>query len=240
MLASASHTHSAPYGFANFPMYNTARSQPSHDRGLSLHQPPAVRRLHRRRSPPTRSSTPSSCTRSPLRCGVPTTTSAPPAPPGGPRGSAKDLTQNRSIEAHLADHGIILKRGAGASDQDPEGVPHHGSRGQRAAGRPAGRRSALGPPRPADALCAHRRGPDRPLVGVRQPRHGHPASFYSTTTTTTPPAVRVFEDEVRRFHKVPGRPVVNVYGNGDEGDQSAGLDAWVPSERTAWGAEALR
>src|SRR5690606_27974549 len=34
------------------------------------------------------------------------------------------VTANRSIEAHLADHGIELPRGAGSPEQDPEGAIH--------------------------------------------------------------------------------------------------------------------
>ena len=34
------------------------------------------------------------------------------------------MTANRSIEAHLADHGIQLSRGQGRPDQDPDGAAH--------------------------------------------------------------------------------------------------------------------
>ena len=44
------------------------------------------------------------------------------------------------------------------------------------------------------------------------------------------PALRVFESAVRREARVPTeRPVVDVYGNGNEGDQSAGLDGQGPA-----------
>jgi hypothetical protein len=34
------------------------------------------------------------------------------------------LTQNRSVEAHLADHGIVKERGSGSAAEDPQGVDH--------------------------------------------------------------------------------------------------------------------
>ena len=69
------------------------------------------------------------------------------------------LTANRSIEAHLADHGIFEAFGEGSVGDDPLGYAAHD--------RPRGQRAARRQDRSARPAC-----PDRDVVDVRRPRHG--------------------------------------------------------------------
>ncbi len=203
LLVSASHTHSGPGGYANFKTFNTAAP------GLAtvtdplsfyrlLDPPPAdpqlysflvrqvtaaVRRADRDRAP---------------------------AQAGWGRAEIHGLTQNRSIEAHLADHGIQRERGQGAAAEDPQGVDHT-----------------------IDAQVNVLRV-DK-LVGGRHVPIGGWSTFadHGTVTKSSFPyynqdhhasALQVFERAVRRSGRVPrGQAVLNVYGNSNEGDQSAGL-----------------
>jgi len=47
-----------------------------------------------------------------------------PAQAGWGRAEIHGLTQNRSIEAHLADHGLQRQRGQGSAAEDLQGVDH--------------------------------------------------------------------------------------------------------------------
>ena len=107
---------------------------------------------------PTRSCTRSSCARSRRRCAARTRTAAR-AQAGWGLAEIHGLTQNRSIEAHLADHGISRERG------ERLGGPGPGGRGPH--DRPPGERAARGQARPRAARA------DRRLVHLRRPRHGH-------------------------------------------------------------------
>ena len=127
------------------------------------------------------------------------------------------MTENRSIEAHLADHGIELPRGAGRPAQDPDGAAHTIDpnvdvlRVDRLA---PGRRVPLG----AWSTFANHGTVNRSTFG-----------YYNADHHAT--AARVFEAGVRRAGRVPRRrPVVNVYGNSDAGDVSAGLHAYGPAQ----------
>jgi neutral ceramidase len=116
----------------------------------------------------------------------------------------------------LADHGIDLPRGQGRPGQDPDGAAHTIDpnvdvlRVDRLAG---GRRVPLG----AWSTFAN---------------HGtvNHASFAYYNADHHASADRVFEAAVRRAGRVPAaRPVVNVYGNSDAGDASAGLTRFGPA-----------
>jgi hypothetical protein len=117
LLVSASHTHSGPGGYANFKTFNTAAP------GLAtatdplsfyrlLDAPPADPQLYtflvHQVTAAVRSA---DANRGPARA-------------GWGRAEIHGLTMNRSIEAHLADHGIVKDRGSGSAAEDPLGVDH--------------------------------------------------------------------------------------------------------------------
>jgi len=203
LLVSASHTHSGPGGYANFRTFNTAAP------GLAtvtdplsfyrlLDAPPADPQLYSflvrqvtaavRRADDDRSR----------------------AEAGWGRAEIHGLTMNRSIEAHLADHGIQRERGQGSASDDPQGVDH-----------------TIDPQ--VNVLRV-----DKIVRGRRVPIGGWSTfADHGTVTKSSFPyynedhhasALQVFERGVRRAGRVPRRQkVLNVYGNSNEGDQSAGL-----------------
>ncbi len=112
LLVSASHTHSGPGGYANFKTFNTAAPGLGH-----RHRPaellPAPRRSARR-SPALL------VPRAAGHRGGPAGGRGPrPAQAGWGRAEIHGLTQNRSIEAHLADHGIQRERGRARRPRTP-------------------------------------------------------------------------------------------------------------------------
>jgi hypothetical protein len=126
------------------------------------------------------------------------------------------VTENRSLEAHLADHGVQREFGEGAVAQDPRGYEHT-----------------------IDPLVSVLRV-DRLRGGRRVPIGGW--STFANHGTVNPPeyevytqdhhgaALRISERAIRRAGDVARRrPVVNVFGNSNEGDQSAGLHGQGPS-----------
>ncbi len=245
VLVSVSHTHAGPSGFANFPTLNTlAPSIETIERPETFAKfldpgPPdpqlytflarrialAIRRADRDLGP---------------------------AAAGWGVTSLTGVTRNRSLEAHLANHGVIREFGQGRVEDDPDGYEHtidpevsvlrvdrvvaEQSGGCRpAARRPAGRRRHR---RPAFTGAVPRCS--RPARRVRVPmgawstfaNHGtvNPAEYGVYNQDHHGAALRVFESAVRRAGHVPaGRPVINVYGNSNEGDQSAGLDGRGPA-----------
>jgi hypothetical protein len=126
------------------------------------------------------------------------------------------VTRNRSIEAHLADHGIERAFGTGAAGEDP-----------------------LGPAHPIDASVDvlrvdQLRGGRRVPVGAWGvfADHGtvNKATFPYYNGDHGAAAHRAFESAVRRAGRVARRQdVVLVYGNGAAGDVSAGLDRSGPA-----------
>jgi hypothetical protein len=142
-----------------------------------------------------------------------------PAAVGWGEARLTDVTKNRSLEAHLADHGITEDRGAGRVEQDPDGALHtidpevHVLR--------------------VDRVVVRRRNGKRRRVRIpigawsSFANHGTvvPATYGLYNQDHHGAAIRVFERRVRAAGNVsPKRMVVNVYGNSNEGDQSAGLD----------------
>jgi hypothetical protein len=234
VLASASHTHAGPGGFANFNTYNTTAPSPATvDRPRTFAEflapaPPdpqlytfLVDRL-------------ATAIRQAAR-GVR------PAAVGWGQAQLTDVTKNRSLEAHLADHGIIESRGTGTVAQDPDGALHTidpevnvlrvdrlvvrsrrcGPRPKRLKGRRRCRRE-------------HRRRVVRVPIGAWSSfaNHGtvNPSEYQVYNRDHHGAAVAVFERLVREAANVsPKRLVVNVYGNSNEGDQSAGLDGRGPA-----------
>jgi len=217
ILVSASHTHSGPGGYANFPTLNTAApsletaTDPFSFFGL-LNPAPADRQLYTFLL--TQIST--AIERADADLG--------PAEAGWGSSRLPGITRNRSIEGHLANHGLDLEYGKGSESQDPGGYLH-----------------TIDPDVDVlrvDKIMRRRvRGKRRRM---RVPVGGW-SSFanHGTVTKSTfefynadhhASAMRVFEDRIRSSAKVPrGQQIVNVYGTSNEGDQSAGLDRSGPA-----------
>jgi neutral ceramidase len=207
VLLQASHTHSGPGGYFPNPIYNTAApstetvSDPFSFVRL-LNPNPADVQLYTflvdriaesiRRADADR------------------------APAAAAWGHAQLLgvTQNRSIEAHLADHGIHVAFGQGNPNMDPEGPNHtidpdvdvlRVDKLVRRAGRT--RRVPIG---------AWSNFADHGTV-VHSEYEAYSGDHHAA-------AWRVFVKSVRHKGRVPARQtVVNVYPNADEGDQTAGI-----------------
>jgi neutral ceramidase len=213
LIINASHTHSGPGGFANSPALNFAA--PSLETAVDpvtflalAEQPPADRQLYTflvdRIATAVR--------RADEDLG--------PAALGWGSSRLTGVTRNRSLEAHLANHGVIKARGEGRVEDDPEGAEH-----------------TIDPR--VDVLrvdkLVRRRGRRRrtPIGGWSIfPNHGTvtKSSFEYYNQDHHGSALRLFEAGVRRAGRVPRRQLVlNVYGNGNEGDMSAGLDHTGPA-----------
>jgi neutral ceramidase len=203
LLISASHTHSGPGGYANFRTFNTAAP------GLAtVTDPMSFYRLLD--APPADPQLYSFLVRQVTAAIQRADDDRAPAQAGWGKAEIHGLTQNRSIEAHLADHGIQRERGQGSAADDPEGVDH-----------------TIDPQ--VNVLRVDK------LVGGQQVPIGGWSTFadHGTVTKSSFPfynedhhasALQVFERGVRREGGVPrGQAVLNVYGNSNEGDQSAGL-----------------
>src|SRR5215211_6339370 len=117
VLISASHTHSGPGGYANFKTFNTAA--PSLQTAtdpisfyLLLDPKPADPQLY------------TFLTRQIARAIRRADDDLGPAAAGWGAEEIHGLTQNRSIEAHLAGHGIFREPGQGDASMDPLGDAH--------------------------------------------------------------------------------------------------------------------
>ncbi|MGH2955146.1 MAG: neutral/alkaline non-lysosomal ceramidase N-terminal domain-containing protein [Solirubrobacterales bacterium] len=125
------------------------------------------------------------------------------------------VTENRSLEAHLADHGVIREFGEGTVADDPEGYEH-----------------TIDPMVSTLRVDRLRGGRRVPLGGWSTfANHGtvNPSQFQVYNQDHHGGALRLFERRVRRRGQVPRRlAVVNVFGNSNEGDQSAGLRGQGP------------
>jgi neutral ceramidase len=225
ILISASHTHSGPGGFANFPALNTAA--PSIDTVMDpfsfyrLAQPePADRQLYTFLT--------NQIAAAIARADANRRTAR------AAWGSARilGLTRNRSLEAHLANHGIVRAYGQGREAEDPGGYEHTVDpsvnvlrvdqiRRRRVCRRVRGKRR-----------CRRRRV--RVPLGAWSTFADHgtvtKSSFQYYNQDHHASAMHVFEATVRREGKLRRTDeVVNVYGNSNEGDMSAGLNRHGPA-----------
>lgn len=206
VLISATHTHAGPSGFANYPTLNTG----SPNLSMILTNPASLRSLL----------DPVKADRQLYTFLVQQLSTAirradtdlTPALAGWGERQLVGVTKNRSLEAHLANHGIKKTPRSGRPEEDPEGAVH-----------------TIDPN--VDVLRV-----DQVVDGKRVPigawsmfaDHGTvvPSETRAYSGDHHAAATRVFEQTVRDEAGVPAdRPVVNVYGNGAEGDQSAALDA---------------
>jgi len=228
VLVQASHTHAGPGGFANFPTYNTvAPSTQTVDRPETfvelLDPPPADRQLYtflvERIAEAIRQAD----------------ADLAPAAAGWGEARLTGLTKNRSLEAHLNDHGIVREPGEGDPGEDPEGRIHTIDPEVNVLRVDRLERQRV--------RCARgrRRGERRCTRTVRMPlgawstfaNHGtvNPSTYEVYNQDHHGPANRRFEALVRKHERrvLDGDDlVVNVYGNGNAGDQSAGLDGQGP------------
>jgi neutral ceramidase len=203
VIVSASHTHSAATGYFNYPAFNTvaptdttpaqfAIGEPANEKlysFLSRQIAGSIRRADRDLAP--------------ARAGW---------------GSARllGLTENRSIEAHLANHGIIRAFGHGHVSMDPKGYAHTVDPNV----------SVLR----VDKVSRGRRTP----IGMWSTFADHGTvvkptfAYYNADHHAS--AARVAEERIRRIADVPAsQEVVNSYGNSDEGDITAGIEHSGPA-----------
>jgi len=213
ILISASHTHSGPGGYANFPTLNTAApslqtvTDPTSFSNF-FDPKPADPELYR--------FVYDQISKSIERADR----DLAPAAAGWGSSRIVGLTRNRSLEAHLADHGIIKKRGEGREEDDPLGYEH-----------------TIDPDVDVlrvDKLVRRRGKTVRVPIGGWSNFADHgtvtKSSFQFYNADHHASAMRVFELRVRRAGRVPaGQEVLNVYGNSNEGDMSAGLSRDGPA-----------
>ena len=203
ILDSASHTHAAPTGFYNFSTFNTVFmtiNSPADFQLTGGFDPQLYAFMVRRLTLAIR--------RADDDLG--------PGAVGWGAARLTHLTRNRSLEAHLYDHGIHLGYGEGKPQMDPEGAIH-----------------TIDPR--VDVLRV-----DKLLRGRRMPvgvwstfaDHGTVNKFQFNVYNEDHhgAATYIVERAIRRAGRVPrGQAVVNAYGNTDEGDMSAGLNRSGPA-----------
>jgi neutral ceramidase len=203
VLDSASHTHAAPTGFYNFPTFNTVfmtLNSPT-DFQLSGNLDPKLYAFEVRQ----------------LAKGIRRANSdLGPGKVGWGEVQITNLTKNRSLEAHLYDHGIHEAYGEGRASQDPKGRLH-----------------TLDPQANVLRVDKVMGGRDVP-VGMWSTFANHGTvnhfqfTFYNEDHHGS--ATHLVERAIRRRGNVPkGQDVVAAYGNTDEGDQSSGLVHWGPA-----------
>jgi neutral ceramidase len=203
VIVSASHTHSAATGYFNYSAFNTvaptdttpgqfAIGEPANEKlysFLSRQIAESIRRADRDLAP--------------ARAGW---------------GSARLLgvTENRSIEAHLANHGIIEAFGHGHVSMDPKGYVHTID------------------PHVSVLRVDKVGGGNRTPIGMWSTFADHGTvvkptfAYYNADHHAS--AARVAEDRIRRIADVPAsQEVVNSYGNSDEGDITAGIEHSGPA-----------
>jgi len=214
ILISASHTHSGPGGYANFPTLNSAApslqtvNDPSTYTNFFFQPQPANPELYRFLYDQISASI------------VRADNDLAPAVAGWGGTELLGITRNRSIEAHLANFGIIKNRGEGREDDAPGGYPE-----------------TIDPSIDVlrvDKLVRHGRKRVRVPIGAWSTFADHgtvtKSSFQYYNADHHGSATRVFEASVRKKGRTGRRQeVVNVYGNSDEGDMSAGLDRHGPA-----------
>ncbi len=203
VLDSASHTHAAPTSFYNFSTYDsvfmTLRSPTDFDLAGTV-DPQLYAFMVRQLALAIR--------RANENLG--------PGSAGWGTTHIDDLTENRSIEAHLYDHGIHLPYGKGSAAMDPLGVLH-----------------TIDPN--VNVLRVDKTIGDRDVpVGMWSTfaNHGtvnkYQFNFYNEDHHGA--ATHLVEQRIRDLGKAPpGQDVVNAYGNSDEGDISSGLHRSGPA-----------
>ena len=199
IIVSASHTHSGPAGYFPYPAFNTVAPTDETPTDFDIATPAdaqlysflvdriatSIRRADRDLGP---------------------------AEAGWGKGRLLDLTINRSIEAHLANHGIFREFGQGSQGLDPFGYPE-----------------TIDPQ--VNVLRVDKLGQDGATtpIGIWSTFSNHGTvvkptfSYYNGDHHAA--AARLSERRIRRIGGVPrGQEVITAYGNTDEGDTTAGID----------------
>jgi neutral ceramidase len=139
-----------------------------------------------------------------------------PARAGWGTTSLAGVTDNRSLEAHLADHGLDLPYGTGRVDEDPGGYLH-----------------TIDPEVDVlrvDRVTRKRRIPMGAWLNFADHGTVNPFQFGVYNADHHGPASRIFEQGVRKAGRVPaGHEVVGAYGNADAGDMTAALRGRGPA-----------
>lgn len=204
VLASASHTHSAPTGWYNFGTYNTAFMQADNPAEFKIADTAADPQLY------------AFMLKQVAAAIRRADDDLAPATIGWGYSEIHGLTQNRSIEAHLANHGIFVDFGAGNASMDPLGVAE-----------------TINPE--VNVLRVDKlRGKRRVPIGIWSTFANHgTVNKYDFTYWNRDhhgSATDVVERTIRRRGKVPrSQDVVNAFGNSDEGDMSSGLTRTGPA-----------
>ncbi len=194
IIVSASHTHAAPSGYYPFLTYNTVFMTTSTltDQNVTGALDPQLYSFEVRQLVLAIQRADDDL--APGKVGWATTT-------------LSGLTANRSLEAHLRDHGITKAYGQGKVSDDPKGYL-----------------DTIDPEVQVMRVDKDGVGP----VGMWSTFADHGTvnkfefGFYNADHHGS--ATRLVEQRIRRLgHVPPGQDVVNAYGNTDEGDQSAGL-----------------
>lgn len=203
VLASASHTHAAPTGFYNFGTYNTVFMTTGTPTDFKITDTAADPQLY-------------AFMVKQLAAAIRRADGdLAPAVAGWSSSKLVGITRNRSLEAHLANHGIHKAYGTGSIADDPLGYEE-----------------TIDPD--VEVLRVDKlKGRKRVPVGMWSTFADHgtvnPFEFKYYNADHHGSATRVVESTLRRVGKVPAsQDIVNAYGNTDEGDQSAGLDRRGP------------
>src|SRR3954449_7541434 len=202
VIVSASHTHSAPAGYANYQSDNFVAPTAGTPTDFKTAGDPQLYGFLVRRVA-------LAMARADKRLG--------PARAGWGSATLAGVTDNRSLEAHLANFGYDLPYGSGRVDQDPRG--YIGTIDPRVDVLRVDRVTAGGRSTPMGAwLDFADHGTVNPYtLGVYNADHHGPAS-------------RIFESTVRRLGHVPRRrEVVGAYGNADAGDMTAAFRGRGPA-----------
>ncbi|MCU1693490.1 MAG: hypothetical protein JWM64_2581 [Frankiales bacterium] len=203
IVVSASHTHAAPSGYYNAATYNTVfmtTSTPTEQNVTGALDPQLYRfEVDRLVQAITRADD-----------------DLAPAKLGWGTSRIVGLTRNRSLEAHLHDHGLTEEYGQGTVAQDPAGAVHTVDpevQVLRVDKQVEGRYRPVG----TWSTFADHGTVNRYTFGVYNDDHHGAAN-------------REVERVLRSEGGVPaGQDVVNAYGNTDEGDMSAGLTSNGPA-----------
>ena len=203
VLVSASHTHAAPTGFYNFGTYNTVFMTTGTPTDFNITDTAPDPQLY------------AFMVRQLAAAIRRADDDLAPAVAGWGSTKLLRITKNRSLEAHLANHGIHKEFGTGSIADDPMGYEE-----------------TIDPDVEVLRVDKLVRGRRRP-VGMWSTFAAHgtvnPFDFSYWNADHHGAATRVVEAGIRRSGRVPrGQDVVNAYGNTDEGDQSAGLDRRGP------------
>jgi neutral ceramidase len=202
VIISASHTHSAPAGFSNFQSDNFVAPTLATPTDFKIAGDPQLYGFMVDRIA-------LAIMRADDDLG--------PARVGWGSATLGGVTDNRSLEAHLANFGYDLPPGAGRVDQDPGGYM-----------------DTIDPN--VDVLRVDRVGPrgrSVPMGGwLDFADHGtvNPFTFGVYNGDHHASASRIFESAVRRAGHVPaGQDVVGAYGNSDAGDMTAAMRGRGPA-----------